>query len=41
MRAGRLVETGRTADVFDDPRDPYTAELVGAIPGTQAREDQR
>jgi peptide/nickel transport system ATP-binding protein len=41
MRAGRLVETGRTADVFDDPRDPYTAELVGAIPGTHAREDQR
>ncbi|UCN15401.1 ABC transporter ATP-binding protein [Cellulomonas iranensis] len=40
MRAGRLVETGRTADVLDDPRDPYTAELVGAIPGTHAREDQ-
>lgn len=33
LHDGRLVEVGPTDDVFDDPQDPYTAELVGAIPG--------
>ncbi len=32
MYAGRLVEEGRTADVFRKPRHPYTANLIAALP---------
>ena len=32
MYAGRLVEEGRTADVFGDPRHPYTQHLVASLP---------
>jgi peptide/nickel transport system ATP-binding protein len=32
MYAGRLVEEGRTADVFRMPRHPYTANLISALP---------
>ena len=32
MYAGRLVEEGRTADVFRDPRHPYTAHLIASLP---------
>ncbi len=32
MHHGRIVEEGRTADVFARPRDPYTAALIAAIP---------
>jgi oligopeptide/dipeptide ABC transporter ATP-binding protein len=32
MYAGRIVEHGRTRDLFADPRMPYTRALLGAIP---------
>jgi peptide/nickel transport system ATP-binding protein/oligopeptide transport system ATP-binding protein len=36
MYAGRLCETGRTADVFATPRHAYTHALLGSMPGTGA-----
>jgi oligopeptide transport system ATP-binding protein len=32
MYAGRIVETGRTDDVFADPRHPYTLGLLESVP---------
>jgi peptide/nickel transport system ATP-binding protein len=32
MYAGRLVEEGRTADIFARPRHPYTRHLIYALP---------
>ncbi|MFI5015801.1 MAG: ABC transporter ATP-binding protein [Hyphomicrobiales bacterium] len=39
MYAGRLVEEGRTADIFARPRHPYTRHLVASLPriGDDAR----
>ncbi|MFE4675541.1 ABC transporter ATP-binding protein [Streptomyces sp. NPDC056723] len=32
MRNGRIVEQGATANVLDHPQDPYTQELLEAVP---------
>ena len=31
MRAGSIIETGAVADVFADPRHPYTRTLFEAL----------
>jgi oligopeptide/dipeptide ABC transporter ATP-binding protein len=36
MYAGRIVETGTVADVFAQPRHPYTRGLLGSVPRGQA-----
>ncbi len=33
MHRGRIVEEGPALDVLADPQDPYTRELLAAIPG--------
>jgi peptide/nickel transport system ATP-binding protein len=38
MYAGRIVETGATAEVLGAPAHPYTEALLGSIPGTGARQ---
>ena len=32
MRAGRIIEDGPTTQVLEAPRQPYTAELIAAMP---------
>ena len=32
MRRGRLVESGPSDEVYDNPRDPYTKQLLAAVP---------
>jgi peptide/nickel transport system ATP-binding protein len=36
MRGGRILEQGTSERIFADPGDPYTRELIGAIPGAHA-----
>ena len=33
MRKGKIVEAASTGEVFDNPREQYTQELLAAIPG--------
>lgn len=37
MYAGRIVETGTTDQVLDQPLHPYTAGLIGSLPGQNER----
>ena len=32
MRGGYIVESGRTEDVFNNPKEEYTQKLIKAIP---------
>jgi oligopeptide transport system ATP-binding protein len=40
MYAGRVVEEGRTEDVFADPRMPYTIGLLRSVPRLDAAEER-
>jgi peptide/nickel transport system ATP-binding protein len=37
LYAGRVVETGSTSDIFNDPQHPYTRGLMNAIPRPGSR----
>jgi oligopeptide/dipeptide ABC transporter ATP-binding protein len=37
MYAGRIVESGPTMEVFENPRHPYTAALLNAVPRVESR----
>lgn len=39
LYAGMLVEEGPTAQVFSDPKHPYTAALLRCLPGAGRRKD--
>lgn len=37
MYAGRIVETGTTIEVIDNPQHPYTEGLIGSVPSRNTR----
>jgi oligopeptide/dipeptide ABC transporter ATP-binding protein len=32
MNRGKIVEQGQTKDIINNPQDPYTKELIAAVP---------
>lgn len=40
MYAGRIVETGPIQDVYEHPRHPYTAGLMGSLPTLSSHHDR-
>ncbi|MGD0559341.1 MAG: ATP-binding cassette domain-containing protein [Streptosporangiaceae bacterium] len=40
MRRGRIVEDGPVSEIFADPREEYTRQLIAAIPGRAVRSGQ-
>ena len=40
LKDGRVVERGATEAVFTAPREPYTRELMAAIPGQRRLHDR-
>ncbi len=36
MHAGKIIEFGKVADVYNAPQQPYTKQLLSAIPGRKA-----
>jgi ABC-type oligopeptide transport system ATPase subunit len=41
MRAGKIVELAPNEQLYGSPRDPYTRELLAAVPGARERPDRR
>ncbi|MFA8384208.1 MAG: ABC transporter ATP-binding protein [Pelagibaca sp.] len=40
MYAGRIVEAGSTAQIFDDPQHPYTLGLMSSMPSLTGRSER-
>jgi peptide/nickel transport system ATP-binding protein len=40
MYLGRIVETGRTEEILDSPKHPYTRALLSVVPETKEMEQQ-